>query len=68
MNTSDFCWVPYWEVPKLVIDAFDSGNPDFNDFLKERAGDWQNNGESVTYLIVTENEKDAKNYYLSGWI
>ena len=62
MNTSDFCWVPLPEVPKSVIGTFDSGNPDFNDFLKERAEDWQNNGESVTYLIVTENERETGKY------
>lgn len=62
MSSTDFCWVPFQDVPQPVIDAFDSGNPDFNDFLKEKAGKWQVNGEAVTYLIVTENERQAGKY------
>ena len=62
MNSTNFCWVPFKSVPRQVIDAFDSGNPVFNDFLKEKAEIWQMSGETVTYLIVTENEKTTGNY------
>lgn len=61
-NTTDFCWININQVPQSVINAFDSGNEVFNDFLKETALRWQNNGEAVTYLIVTENERKANCY------
>ncbi|MBR0411074.1 MAG: hypothetical protein IJI25_08750 [Eubacterium sp.] len=62
MNASNFCWVNIVDVPVAVINDFDSGNAKFNEFLKERARDWQTNGEAVTYLIVTEKDLETKTY------
>ena len=57
MTLSDFCWVALDQVPYEIIQEFDCGNEEFNNFLKDRAQDWETIGEAVTYLIVTEEEK-----------
>ena len=51
-----FDWINIKDVDDAVIKDFDSGNYVFNDFLKEKARNWQNVGEAVTYLIVDADE------------
>lgn len=46
-------------VDDTVIKEFDCGNPAFNVFLSEKAKDWNDSGESVTYVFVdADEEKD----------
>ena len=62
MSDTNFCWVALGEVPEPLLHDFDCGNPDFNEFLTERASAWQDSGETVTYLIVTEDDRDSGHY------
>ncbi len=59
MSTSDFCWINISQVSDRILDEFDCGSYVFNDFLKEKARDWQENGEAVTYVVVTSNELES---------
>ena len=60
MNDFEFEWTKLDEVSKSVIDSFESGNKDFDDFLKEKAQLWANCGEGVTYVIVRNDQLEKK--------
>ena len=49
------------DVSQEVLNSFDCGHPDFNDFIREDAIDMASNGEGVTYLLVDEAEAEQKN-------
>jgi hypothetical protein len=47
-------------VSQDVLQKFDCGHPDFNDFLADDAKDSGSNGEGVTYILVDEDEYSNK--------
>ncbi|MGN0402775.1 MAG: hypothetical protein ACI4HQ_11050 [Acetatifactor sp.] len=44
-------------VSQDVLDKFDCGHPDFNDFLAEEAIECANSGNGVTYILIDEAEE-----------
>lgn len=42
-----------------VLDKFDCGHPDFNDFLSAEAIECANSGNGVTYVLIDENEEES---------
>ena len=44
-------------VTQELLDSFQSGNSVFDDFLKEKAGYWQDNSEAATYVFVTKDDR-----------
>ena len=46
-------------VTQELLDEFESGNSDFDSFLKELAGDWQDKSEAATYVFVNKNDIDT---------
>ena len=49
------------DVSQEVLNSFDCGHPDFNDFIREDAINMASNGEGVTYLLVDDAEAEQKN-------
>ena len=45
------------KVSQDVLDKFDCGHPDFNDFLAEEAIECANSGNGVTYVLIDEAEE-----------
>lgn len=45
-------------ISQELLDEFKSGNSDFDEFLRETAGVWQDNSESATYVFVDKSEID----------
>lgn len=43
-------------VSQDVLQRFDCGHPDFNNFIRNNAIECKNNGEGVTYILVLEEE------------
>ena len=43
-------------VSQDVLQKFDCGHPDFNNFLADDAIECSNNGEGVTYILVDKDE------------
>lgn len=48
-------------VSQEVLQKFDCGHPDFNNFIKKEAVECKNNGEGVTYILVLEEEYEQNN-------
>lgn len=48
-------------VSQDVLQKFNCGHPDFNDFLVEDAIKCCSNGDGVTYILVDKEEYDSKN-------
>ena len=44
------------KVSQDVLNSFDCGHPDFNDFLINDAPNYTANGEGVTYILIDEEE------------
>ena len=57
----EFVWINIRDkmVTQELLDGFQSGNSVFDSFLKERAGDWQDNSEAATYVFVNKNDIDT---------
>lgn len=49
------------KVNQDVLQKFNCGHPDFNDFLKEDAKQYSCAGKGVTYILVDENEYKNNN-------
>ena len=47
-------------VSQDVLDRFDCGHPDFNDFLAEDARDFSSSGNGVTYILIDEAEEESE--------
>ena len=45
------------KVSQDVLDKFDCGHPDFNDFLAAEAIECANSGNGVTYILIDEAEE-----------
>ena len=45
-------------VTQELLDEFESGNSDFDSFIKELAGDWQDRSEAATYVFVNKSDID----------
>lgn len=48
------------DISQDVLQKFDCGHPDFNDFLVNDAAECTNNGDGVTYVLVDKEEYDNK--------
>ena len=48
-------------VSQDVLQKFNCGHPDFNNFLVNDAIECRNNGDGVTYILVDKDEYDSKN-------
>jgi hypothetical protein len=57
-----FEWMNIKDVSDTIIHNYDSGDHVFNTFLREKAREWQDNGEAVTYVFVDAEEIDTGNY------
>lgn len=57
----EFEWINIRDdmITQELLDSFQSGNSVFDDFLKEKAYDWQDHSESSTYVFVTKDDLDA---------
>ena len=55
----EFEWINIRDnmVTQELLDSFQSGNSVFDDFLKEKAGYWQDNSEAATYVFVTKDDR-----------
>lgn len=47
------------KISQDVLDKFDCGHPDFNDFLRTEAIECANGGNGVTYVLIDENEEES---------
>ncbi len=47
------------KISQDVLDKFDCGHPDFNDFLAEDAIEFADNGKGVTYVLIDEQEEQT---------
>lgn len=56
-----FEWTSLNNVTSDIVDKFDCGEENFNDFLKEQAKTWMSEGYAVTYVAVDKNELEAGN-------
>ena len=56
----NFSWINIRDdmITQELLDEFQSGNSLFDDFLKNKAGYWQDHSEAATYVFVKESEKD----------
>lgn len=54
------------KVSQDVLQKFDCGHPDFNDFLIEDAITTAANGEGVTYILVDEEEYNSEEKNISA--
>lgn len=54
----EFEWINIRDnmVTQELLDSFQSGNSVFDNFLKEKAGYWQDNSEAATYVFVSKDE------------
>ncbi|MBO4580210.1 MAG: hypothetical protein J5715_08665 [Clostridiales bacterium] len=43
-----------------LLEDFYSGNSVFDDFLKNKAGDWQDYSEAATYVFITSDEEQSE--------
>ncbi len=61
---SDFIYVSLSEanVSQDVLQKFNCGHPDFNDFLVNDATKCNDNGNGVTYILVDEAEVDKEHH------
>lgn len=50
-------------VSQDVLNAFDCGHPDFNNFLAEDAVQYTNNGNGVTYILVDDTAKEIEEIF-----
>lgn len=48
-------------VSQEVLQRFDCGHPDFNNFIQKDAIKYKNNGEGVTYILVLQKEYEENN-------
>lgn len=48
------------EISQDVLQKFDCGHPDFNDFLANDAVECANEGDGVTYVLVDKDEYEEK--------
>ena len=57
----EFTWVNIQDdlITQELLDDFQSGNSVFDDFLKEKARDWQDYSEATTYVFVKSTDKEA---------
>lgn len=57
----DFVWINIRNnlITQELLDSFKSGNSDFDDFLKEKACNWQDYSEAATYVFVTKDDFDS---------
>lgn len=51
-----FEWINIEQVDDSIINAFESGDSTFDEFLKENAKKWQASSESATYVFADEEE------------
>ncbi len=54
-------WINIESVSKELTDSFYSGDETFDFFLKEKARDWQDSGETATYIFADKDEIDSGN-------
>lgn len=47
-------------VSRDVLQTFDCGHPDFNEFLVDDAINFSDDGKGVTYILVDSNESENK--------
>ncbi len=47
------------KISQDVLEQFDCGHPDFNDFLLEDAIQFTNSGNGVTYVLIDEKEEQT---------
>ena len=47
-------------VNQEILNAFDCGHPDFNDFLAKDAIEYTNSGNGVTYILIDNAEENEK--------
>jgi hypothetical protein len=57
----EFKWINIRDklITQELLDEFKSGNSVFDEFLREKAGDWQDFSEAATYVFVTTDDIEA---------